>query len=135
MHKVYLSLGSNLGDRHATMDEAVRLLAAGVGRVIRRSSCIDTAPWGFSTPNRFLNACVCIETMLTPHELLRATQSIERSLGRTAKSVAGVYGDRTIDIDILLYDDITVDTPELCIPHPLMCERDFVMRPLEEIMD
>jgi len=110
------------------------MLAGRVGRVLRCSSYIETEPWGFSSPNRFLNACVCVSTPLQPLELLHATQDIERMLGRTSKSADGIYHDRTIDIDILLYDDITVDTPQLHIPHPLMWERDFVMRPLMEII-
>ena len=83
---------------------------------------------------RFLNACVRVSTTLTPRQLLAATQQIERALGRTAKSAGGVYHDRVIDIDILLYDDLRVDEPDLKIPHPLMTERDFVMIPLREIM-
>lgn len=135
MHKVYLSLGSNVGNRRAALDKAVQMLAGSVGVVLRCSSYIETEPWGFSSPNRFLNACVCVSTLLQPQELLRATQEIERMLGRTSKSADGIYHDRTIDIDILLYDDITIDTPQLHIPHPLMWKRDFVMRPLMEIID
>ena len=80
-----------------------------------------------------LNACVCCETTLSPHEVLWATQRIEKELGRTGKSVDGEYQDRVIDIDILLYDDLHVDEPDLKIPHPLMKEREFVMEPLREI--
>lgn len=82
----------------------------------------------------FVNAAVCVSTQLTPRALLEATQAIERDMGRTAKSVNGQYHDRTIDIDILLYDNIKVDEPDLKIPHPLMNERDFVMKPLKEIL-
>lgn len=134
MHTAYLGLGSNLGDREANIDEAIRLIGEKVGAVERRSANIVTEPWGFSSPNRFVNAAVRCLTPLSPHGLLRATQAIERALGRTEKSVGGAYHDRVIDIDILLYDDITVDDDDLKIPHPLMHERDFVLKPLKEIM-
>ncbi len=130
----YLSLGSNLGDRHATMRRAIDMLNAGAGTVDRQSSPIETEPWGFESPNRFLNMCVRLTTTLTPEQLLLATQAIERQLGRTMKSDSGQYHDRPIDIDILTYDDLHIATPTLTIPHPLMHERDFVMIPLREIM-
>lgn len=130
----YLSLGSNLGDRHATMRRAIDMLNAGAGTVDRQSSPIETEPWGFESPNRFLNMCVRLTTTLTPEQLLLATQAIERQLGRTVKSDGGQYHDRPIDIDILTYDDLHIATPTLTIPHPLMHERDFVMIPLREIM-
>ena len=106
----------------------------------RQSSVIETEPWGFESSNKFLNAVVCCETTLTPHQLLGATQQIERDMGRTTKSAKSKtakpkYTDRPIDIDILLYDDITLDEPDLKIPHPLMLQRDFVMIPLREIRD
>lgn len=134
MHKVYLSLGSNLGDRKYEIKRAVELIGERIGAVERVSSLYETEPWGFSSDNMFVNAAVCVSTQLTPRALLKATQAIERDMGRTAKSVNGQYHDRTIDIDILLYDNIKVDEPDLKIPHPLMNERDFVMKPLKEIL-
>ena len=134
MHTVYLGLGSNLGDRRGNISAAVRLLGERVGRVVRVSSMFETEPWGFTSGNMFVNAAVCVETSLSPRGVLEATQAIEREMGRTEKSVDGRYHDRTIDIDILLYDDIRVDEPDLKIPHPLMREREFVMRPLGEIL-
>lgn len=134
MHKVYLSLGSNLGDRKYEIKRAVELIGERIGAVERVSSLYETEPWGFSSDNMFVNAAVCVSTQLTPRALLEATQAIERDMGRTAKSVNGQYHDRTIDIDILLYDNIKVDEPDLKIPHPLMNERDFVMKPLKEIL-
>ena len=77
---------------------------------------------------------MCCETALSPFDLLHGTQAIERDMGRLSKSVGGVYHDRIIDIDILVYDDIHIETPELTIPHPRMNERDFVLKPLKEIM-
>ena len=133
LHQVYLGLGSNLGDREALLLEAIRLIDGRVGKVIRQSSFIETEPWGFESDHRFMNAVILCETEKTPHEVLLLTQKIERNMGRKKKSVNRQYTDRTIDIDILLYDNLTVDEPDLKIPHPLMHERDFVMIPLEEI--
>ena len=138
MHQVYLGLGSNIGDRRQCIADAIRLISERVGTVLRQSSLIETEPWGFNSENRFLNGVILCETSLTPRQVLKATQKIERALGRRQKSVAADtdvpdYHDRPIDIDILLYDDLSVDEPDLKIPHPLMYERDFVMIPLNEI--
>ena len=135
LHRVFLGLGSNLGDKEANIRNAISLISERVGLVVRQSSLISTEPWGFESDHRFVNACVLCETTLTPRQVLRATQKIERELGRTHKSVNGHYADRLIDIDIVLYDDLRVDEPDLQIPHPLMFERDFVMIPLGEIRD
>lgn len=138
MYQVYLGLGSNIGDRRQCIADAIRLISERVGTVLRQSSLIETEPWGFNSENRFLNGVILCETSLTPRQVLKATQKIERALGRRQKSVAADtdvpdYHDRPIDIDILLYDDLSVDEPDLKIPHPLMYERDFVMIPLNEI--
>ena len=132
-HKVYLGLGSNLGDCRKNLERAIRLIGDRVGLVTRQSSFIETEPWGFESPNKFMNAVILCETTRSPREVLLLTQQIERDMGRMKKSVSGGYADRAIDIDILLYDDVTIDEPDLKIPHPLMHERDFVMRPLNEI--
>ena len=133
-HLVFFSLGSNIGYRKRLIREAISLLNERVGRVVRESSLIETAPWGFSSPNQFINAWVCCETKLNPRQILAVTQRIEREMGRVVKSQDGEYHDRIIDIDILLYDDLTIDEPDLKIPHPHMKERDFVMNPLQEIL-
>jgi len=132
-HTVYLGLGSNMGDRERNLRKAIRLITDRVGQVTRQSSFIETEPWGYESSNRYMNAAVRCETTKTPREVLLLTQQIERDLGRKTKSVSGGYADRTIDIDILLYDELTVDEPDLKIPHPLMHQRDFVMIPLREI--
>ena len=132
-HKVYLGLGSNLGDCRKNLERAIRLIGDRVGQVTRQSSFIETEPWGFESPNKFMNAVILCETTRSPREVLLLTQQIERDMGRMKKSVSGGYADRAIDIDILLYDDVTIDEPDLKIPHPLMYERDFVMLPLREI--
>jgi 2-amino-4-hydroxy-6-hydroxymethyldihydropteridine diphosphokinase len=142
-HQVFLGLGSNLGDREHHLTEAIRLIGERVGQVVRQSSFIETEPWGFESENGFLNGVILCETTLTPRQVLRVTQKIERELGRQVKSLTADgsphtlprYADRPIDIDILLYDDLTVDEPDLKIPHPLMYERDFVMIPLKEIRE
>ena len=145
IHQVFLGLGSNLGDREENIQKAISLIDERVGTVLRQSSLIETEPWGFESENKFLNGVILCETSLTPRQLLRVTQKIERDLGRKKKSASShsshllpltshLYKDRPIDIDILLYDDLTVDEPDLKIPHPLMQQRDFVMIPLNEII-
>ena len=146
VHKVYLGLGSNLGDKQANIRKAIQMIGERVGKVLRQSALIETGPWGFESENKFLNGAILVETELSPHELLKTTQQIERELGRKKKKSSlnvylskclskrqKSYTDRPIDIDILLYDDLTVDEPDLKIPHPLMYERDFVMIPLNMI--
>jgi 2-amino-4-hydroxy-6-hydroxymethyldihydropteridine diphosphokinase len=160
MHEVYLSLGSNLGDREQQLKQAIRFIDERIGEVVRQSSFIETEPWGFQSDHRFLNAAICCLTDKTPREVLQLTQQIERDLGKTkahatrraphpssifhlpssiphhpsSLSPQPSYFNRPIDIDILLYDDWKVSEPDLKIPHPLMHQRDFVMIPLKEIM-
>ena len=132
MH-VYFSLGTNLGDKEQNLRLAVQHIEERIGKIVSLSAFYATAPWGFSSEHTFLNAAACVETLLPPLSVLHLTQEIEREIGRTHKSVGGVYSDRVIDIDLLLYDDRVLDTPELKLPHPLMHERRFVMEPLAEI--
>ena len=134
-HQVYLSLGTNLGNRRGNIREAIERIGEQVGVVTRQSALYETKPWGFSSPNDFINVCVLVETELAPRQLLEATQRIEKEMGRTLKSVDGVYHDRIIDIDILTYDELKINEPDLKIPHPLMEEREFVMVPLREILE
>lgn len=131
-HQLYLSLGSNLGNKKKNLEDALSLISDLVGHVCRVSSFIETEPWGFDSKNTFLNAACLVETALTPEQCLNITQEIERKLGRTAKSGDG-YEDRPIDIDLLSYDNLNINTPELTLPHPRMHEREFVMIPLQEI--
>jgi 2-amino-4-hydroxy-6-hydroxymethyldihydropteridine diphosphokinase len=133
-HRVYLGLGSNLGNREENIRKAILLIGEKVGTVLRQSSLIETEPWGFESENSFLNGVILVETTFTPRQTLKATQKIERELGRKRKSDSlKKYADRPIDLDILLYDDLTIDEPDLKIPHPLMEQSDFVMIPLREI--
>ena len=133
MTTVYLGLGTNIGNRTENLTRAIEALSLALGHYTALSSYIETAPWGFESENTFLNCAVAFETELTPLQLLDTTESIERGLGRTAKSNGGVYHDRIIDIDILLYGSAIVETPRLTIPHHLMHLRDFVLEPLAEI--
>ena len=134
----YFSLGTNLGDKEKNLRIAVQKIEERIGKCLSLSAFYATAPWGFSSDNTFLNAALCAETPLSPLEILQITQEIEREMGRTHKSVNGAYSDRVIDIDLLLCfsndnTPVLMNTPELKLPHPLMQERDFVMRPLAEI--
>ena len=131
--RVYFSLGTNLGDKEENLRVAVRKIEERIGRVISLSAFYVTAPWGFSSENTFLNAALCVETSFVPLSVLHLAQEIEREMGRIHKSVNRMYSDRLIDIDLLLYGDLVLDTPELKLPHPLMQERRFVMEPLVEI--
>ncbi len=133
-HMVYLGLGTNLGDKRKNLNDAIRMLENQVGEVEKVSSVIETEPEGFKSDNMFLNAVVKVRTALSPFEILDITQDVEKSLGRKEKSSNGIYHDRVIDIDILLYDDINISTPRLVIPHPRMAQREFVMTPLTEIL-
>ena len=154
MHTVYFSLGSNLGDKEANIRTAIEKINELVGVVVRQSALLVTQPWGFESEHLFVNAAICCETDKTPREVLQITQQIEREMGKTKKhatqrtqlqvqntklkaqssKLKAFYKDRPIDIDILLYDDLTIDEPDLKIPHPLMYQRDFVMIPLKEVL-
>lgn len=132
-HVAYLALGTNLGDKERNITEAYQRIEEKVGRIERKSSLYRSKPWGFTSQNDFVNTVICCSTNLTPRQLLEATKGIERDMGRMVKSQCGEYYDRIIDIDIILYDKMAVEEPDLHIPHPLMKERPFVMNPLEEI--
>ena len=129
----YLSLGTNLGDKEQNLRRAISELQKRTGTVVSQSAFFVTEPWGFQSENTFVNVCLGLHTTLSPHELLRQTQAIERLLGRRQKSIDGQYHDRIIDIDLLLCGDTVVDEPTLHIPHPLMAERLFVLQPLAQI--
>lgn len=130
---IYLGLGTNIGNKEENLTRAIARLSLALGTCTAQSRFFETAPWGFESCNSFLNCCVAFETTLTPLELLDITERIEREMGRTAKSEGGIYHDRVIDIDILLCDNLVMNTGRLTIPHPLMHKRDFVLQPLAEI--
>jgi 2-amino-4-hydroxy-6-hydroxymethyldihydropteridine diphosphokinase len=126
-----LGLGSNLGNRRAFLVRAAARLAEYGGDVLILSSFYETAPWGYDSEKHFLNAALLLETPFSPEELLDVIHQIEDELGRQRLNAS--YTDRTIDIDILLYDHIVLNTPTLTIPHPLMHLRQFTLEPLVEI--
>lgn len=130
---LYLSLGSNLGNRHENIRRAVRLLEERVGKVCAMSSFFQTEPVGFASENLFINVALSLRTKLQAGEILARTQQIERELGRTAKSVDGHYTDRTIDIDLLHMEGVQLQTSALTLPHPRLAERRFVLEPLAQI--
>jgi len=127
--QVFLSLGSNLGDREQNLLSALDELRKSFG-VLKVSKFYDTAPVGYREQNRFLNAAVRLNTVLTPEQLLAKTQAIEKKLGRTPTFK---WGPRVIDIDILAYGDQITDTKDLHIPHPELPSRKFVLEPLCDI--
>lgn len=131
MHSVYFQIGSNLGNREEYLEKAKNLISNTIGKVVAISSIFESEPWGFFTSNWFLNQVIRVETDNDPHSVLKAINSIEQELGRKREGKS--YNSRTIDIDIILFDDLSVNTPELQIPHAHMCERRFVLEPLAQI--
>jgi len=132
MNLVYLSLGSDLGNKRAHLLQAVEHIAEKIGTVLSLSSVYETKPWGFESENDFLNMMVCVETALSPPEVLACTQAVEKAMGRTQKT-DGSYCDRIIDIDLIAYDDLIIRTEKLQLPHPLFHRRRFVLEPFNEI--
>jgi len=126
----YIGLGSNLGDRRAQIEVALDAMAGRGMRLLAVSPLYETEPWGLIDQPRFLNAACAVETNLSPDVLLDALQAIEHSMGRV-RTVR--YGPRPIDLDILMYDDLRIDTPRLAIPHPGMLGRATVLVPLADI--
>lgn len=131
--RVYLGLGTNIGNKKENLTRAIEKLSLALGECKALSSFIETEPWGFNSCNSFLNCAAAFDTGLSPLELLDTTERIERELGRTAKSSNGNYHDRVIDIDILLYGNTIIKSERLTVPHPLMQQRRFVLEPLAEI--
>ena len=130
MSVVYVGVGSNLGNREENIEKAFLLMEKNGIKIFKRSLLIETDPMGGPVQGKFLNAVIEVETKLNPWELLETLQDIEKKIGR-ARTI--VNGPRTIDLDILLYENVTLKTPKLTIPHPRMFEREFVLKPLLEI--
>ena len=131
---VYLGLGTNLGNKNNNIKNALKALFCYLGDPIKVSSIYQSEPWGFKSSNYFLNVVVSYNTELKSTELLLICQNIETKLGRETKKKIG-YESRLIDIDILLFGDLVINTKNLKIPHPLIKERLFVLEPLLEICD
>jgi len=133
MSLIYLGLGSNQGDKLKNIEKALALITERVGKILTLSDFYETLPWGYDSPETYLNAVAKVEMVLSPEDVLLITQAIERVIGRQEKTKNGVYHDRLIDIDILLYDNLILQTPELTIPHSFMHQREFVLQPLSQI--
>jgi len=128
-HTIYLALGSNMGNRAANLKEAISALSPQM-EVKARSKVYETPPWGFAEQEKFLNQVLKVKTYLAPLPLLKHLKRLEVALGRKASFQ---NGPRLIDIDILFYDDLVLETPELVIPHPHVHERGFVLLPMLDI--
>jgi 2-amino-4-hydroxy-6-hydroxymethyldihydropteridine diphosphokinase len=133
MADVLIALGGNIGDVRETFRKAIaNILGMTQAALLARSSDYATAPWGNEQQPRFINACIEIETGLDPHALLFALHRIEQKFGRD-RSREQRWGPRTLDLDLIAYDDVSLQTPELTLPHPRLFERAFVLVPLVEI--
>lgn len=130
---IYFGLGTNEGNKEENIRGAIEELSHLLGTPTAVATIIETEPWGFRSDNSFLNTVVAFKSTLAPEEILKATQEIERRLGRTKKSIGGCYSDRPIDIDILLYGNRIIESEHLTIPHPLLHKRLFVLQPLAQI--
>lgn len=139
---IHINIGSNSGCRHALIERAAAAVASAAGGPVRRSAVIETEPWGFVSPNAFLNLGLMAELDLSPEidmqafalTLLRRLRAIERGIDPSPhRDASGGYIDRAIDIDLIAVGDLVMETPELTLPHPRMHEREFVLRPLAEL--
>ena len=131
MNELYLSLGSNIGERLNFIEDAITLINSKVGTVIKKACIYETPPWGFES-SPFLNTCICIKSKFSTKEILTRLQAIEKELGRKEKTKKG-YESRPIDIDIIYASEGIFNTSNLVVPHPLMQERKFVLIPLLDI--
>ncbi len=130
---VYLSIGSNLGDLLSIIENALTLIINRIGEILKKSPIYENPPLGFAADTLFYNACVLVRTNFLPSEVLDEIQNIEKELGRGSKTIDHLYSSRTIDIDILFYNDEIIKNERLCIPHPLYQDRRFVLVPLNDI--
>lgn len=133
MAKAILITGGNLGSVAENLAAAREAVARNVGAIESSSSVRETEAWGFEASERFLNQVLVVSTSLSPEQVLEACQQIERQMGRVRKPESR-YCSRTMDIDLLFYDDRIIDSERLTIPHPRIAERDFVLAPLEEVL-
>jgi 2-amino-4-hydroxy-6-hydroxymethyldihydropteridine diphosphokinase len=133
MASALIALGGNVGDVRATFEKAIaNICGMAQAALVARSSDYSTPPWGEEDQARFVNACIEIETSLDPHALLFVLHKVERKFGRD-RAKEQRWGPRTLDLDLIAYDDVSIDKPELTLPHPRLFERAFVMVPLAEI--
>jgi 2-amino-4-hydroxy-6-hydroxymethyldihydropteridine diphosphokinase len=132
MAEALVAFGGNVGDARGTIGRAIEKFCTGGVRLQARSSDYLTPPWGVTDQPPFINACIAVTTKLTPQELLAHAREVETIFGRDRKNEQR-WGPRPIDIDLLAYDDLALDTPDLTLPHPRLFERAFVLVPLAEI--
>ena len=130
-NRVVIAFGSNLGDREANIQQAIVALSQTCGKVVQVSPYYRSAPEGFISDNEFVNGCLLLLTDLNPYALLEALQAIEKTLGRVKH--AAHYEDRCIDLDIIFYESLCIQSPELQIPHPHYQDREFVLIPLQSL--
>lgn len=133
IHRLYLALGTNVGDKKANIKKAYDEIEKKIGKIVATSSHFITRPEGFSSNNLFVNCACEVHTMLDIVDIFAHTQSIEKEMGRQHKSQFGIYVDRIIDIDILFFDHLVINTSQLTVPHPRLHQRLFVLNPLCEI--
>jgi 2-amino-4-hydroxy-6-hydroxymethyldihydropteridine diphosphokinase len=134
MTEALVALGGNVGDVRHTLDRAIAEFCDGVAvTLIARSSDYRTPPWGVEDQPSFVNCAIAVETALAPHDLLARAQDVERAFGRE-RARERRWGPRTLDIDLIAYGDVALDTPDLTLPHPRLFERAFVLVPLAEIV-
>jgi 2-amino-4-hydroxy-6-hydroxymethyldihydropteridine diphosphokinase len=132
VERAYIGIGANLGDREATIEQALELLSARPGVELAAVSGLrETEPWGYADQPAFLNAAAAVDTSLAPLDLLAALLAVERELGRTRTGPR--YGPRTIDLDLLLYGQHVIEEPGLAVPHPRLQERAFALEPLLDL--
>jgi 2-amino-4-hydroxy-6-hydroxymethyldihydropteridine diphosphokinase len=137
MSRAVLLAGGNLGCREDNLARAAELIENSMGQIVACSPVMESEPWGFEADERFLNRAFVVDTALAPVELLEKCKTVERALGREQSgATAGRqrYGSRTMDVDILYYDDLLLDSLQLSVPHPRIAERAFVLRPLATVL-
>lgn len=131
----YINIGSNIGDRHGCISRAVALIKERIDPAARVSDIVESEPWGFVSANAFLNIGVTVRTWMDPLALLHELQEIERSISPAShRDATGGYIDRACDIDLIVYGNRSINTPELTLPHPRMHDRPFVMTPLLQLI-
>jgi len=133
MKLIYLSLGSNLGNRKQHLEEAMKLIQSRIGVPEKMSMVYESEPWGYASDNSFCNCCLSLPTLFDPIQLIDQLLGIEKEMGRERGGGGKAYSDRIIDIDLLLYEDLVLNHSRLILPHPAMAERRFVLVPLAEI--
>jgi 2-amino-4-hydroxy-6-hydroxymethyldihydropteridine diphosphokinase len=133
MNHVYLLIGGNKGNRIKCLEETRNKIALQIGLILKNSSVYETEPWGFEDECFFLNQCLLVETLLSPHDVLKSIKKIEAHFDKKTRRNSGLFESRNMDIDILFYNDLILNDKDLKIPHPLLAERKFVLTPLAEI--